>query len=240
MTGRIDYEEKKQARIERLRASAEKASEESTARYNAAQEILDYIPAGQPILTDHYSAKRHIGDLNKFDNHMRKSIEADEKAKHYLNQVSAAETNTNISSDDPRAIEKLKEKITELEAKRERVKIENKEARKNGVQLPHPPYRLSYLSRDIKNAKKRIEQLEKISALKNEVVKFSGGSAEIDKSINRVIFRFDEHPSPEITDLLKSYAFKWSLQTKCWQRMITGNALYDARIILKRLKEEMN
>lgn len=227
MIGRADYEERKQARIDRLNAAAEKASKESNSRLTAAHNIIGNIPAGQPVMLNHYSAKRHIGDLNKADNHMRKAFEADEKAKYYSDRASAAETNTAISSDDPRAIEKLKAKVAELEAERDRVKAANKEARKNGT-AQSDWFVLPYLARDIKAAKQRITELENLEVLPTRVIEFEGGNFQCDPDINRVIIRFDERQSDEVTQKLKKRGFKWSPTNKGWQRLRNLNGFLAA------------
>lgn len=84
-------QQKAEERADRMETRVEKNEQESTNRYNQAHEIASWIPPGQPILVGHHSEKRHRAALEKIDNNMRKSIEADEKAKYYANRLSAAQ-----------------------------------------------------------------------------------------------------------------------------------------------------
>ena len=77
--GREDYQERKEARIDRMEERAAHAQAESTAASHAAHEIMRLIPPGQPILVGHHSERHHRRDLDKIDRNMRKSIEAGEK-----------------------------------------------------------------------------------------------------------------------------------------------------------------
>ena len=99
MSGRIDYEERRQARIDRLNAAAEKATQESEAQFRRSDNLTKDIPLGQPNINGVLT-----GVMNKSRNAMDKSIEADSKAAYYADRAEAAENNRAISSDDPEAI----------------------------------------------------------------------------------------------------------------------------------------
>lgn len=224
MTGRADYEERKQARIDRLNAAAEKAAAESNKKAAEAFTLVERIPFGQPNIEGR-------SDLPRLrEKSMRKlgqSVRLDEKAKNYAERAEAAESNAAISSDDPRAIEKLKAKVAELEAERDRVKAANKEARKNGT-AQSDWFVLPYLARDIKAAKQRITELENLEALPTRVIEFEGGNFQCNPDINRVIIRFDERQSDEVTQKLKKRGFKWSPTNKGWQRLRNLNGFLAA------------
>ena len=117
--GREDYQERRDARVERYEERAARAQAESDAASKAAHDILSYIPPGQPILVGHHSERRHRRDLEKSDQNMRKSIEAGKKAAYYANRAASAASNTAISSDDPDAVEKLEAKLAALQADQE-------------------------------------------------------------------------------------------------------------------------
>lgn len=88
----VEREQSKAAeRAVRMKTREGKAKRESDARFKAAKQIGDFIPFGQPILVGHHSEKRHRRDIERIDNNMRKSIEADEKAEYYANKVENAE-----------------------------------------------------------------------------------------------------------------------------------------------------
>jgi hypothetical protein len=48
MPGRSDYEERKQARIDRLNGAASKARQESDKQYQHSHDLVKDIPLGQP------------------------------------------------------------------------------------------------------------------------------------------------------------------------------------------------
>jgi hypothetical protein len=78
----------------------------------------------------HHSEKRHRRDLERIDNHMRQAIASSQKAEHYEQAAEAAECNTAISSDDPDAVDNLREKLAELEALQTEMKADNAKLRK--------------------------------------------------------------------------------------------------------------
>ena len=131
--GREDYQDRKEARVERYEERVARAQAESAAASQAAHDILKYIPPGQPILVGHHSERGHRRALEKSDNNMRKSIEAGEKAAYYAGRAASAASNTAISSDDPDALEKLEAKLAKLQADQEWDKGLNAHYRKHGT-----------------------------------------------------------------------------------------------------------
>jgi hypothetical protein len=127
---RSDYEERRQNRIERFEELAEKNRAEATARFNSHNIQTVRGLCGQPVLVGHHSEKRHRALLERADNDMRKSVEASDKAAYYDQRAASAESNDAISSDDPEAVVKLKEKVAELESFQSQVKSDNAKLRK--------------------------------------------------------------------------------------------------------------
>jgi len=78
------------ARVERFEARAEKKENESQSQYERSHNLVSVIPMGQPILIGHHSERGHRNLLKKADNAMRKSCEADEKAKYYKGRAEAS------------------------------------------------------------------------------------------------------------------------------------------------------
>ena len=111
-----EYEAKQEAKRAGLQAAAARAETEADRRYGTARELLHQIPPGQPILIGHHSEKRHRAHLAKVDTNMRKAGESVERAKD-LRYRAAAVGRGGISSDDPDALVKLREKLAKLEAK---------------------------------------------------------------------------------------------------------------------------
>ena len=46
---------------------------------------------------------------------------------------------------------------------------------------------------------------------------------------------FDGKPSSDIRDALKSNGFRWAPGSGCWQRILTGNAIFDTKSLLKEI-----
>ena len=111
MAGRIDYAERQERKKEIYQERVEQAEQRSQAHYENQSKIASAIPMGQPILMGHHSEKRHRNDLKKIDNEMRKSIQESEKADYYRNKIDNIDNSKAISSDDPKAIEKLQARI---------------------------------------------------------------------------------------------------------------------------------
>lgn len=195
--GKSDFNERKQARIDRLEELSKKNKDASTNAFKRSSDLVKGIPMGQPILVGHHSEKSHRATLKKSWNQMDKSIEYSEKSKHYAEKAEAAKRNNSISSDDPEAISKLKDKLTKLEQKQklmkdinricrskkltneqisEKLKKEHNVSEKNINTLLNPPY--SYLKRgfqsfELTNNNAKIKntkkRIEKLEALENTV-----------------------------------------------------------------------
>ncbi len=133
MEGEIvnSYEEKQERRKARYEELAEKAEARSNAAFDGAREAVAGIPLGQPILVDHYSARRHRAALKRQDQRMRKGLEESKKAEHYRGKA-AGMAYAGISADDPEALEKLEDKVESAERLREVLKAVNAAWRKAG------------------------------------------------------------------------------------------------------------
>lgn len=105
------YEEKKQRRIDYYNEKAEKFEQQSSQLAHESSKMVEAIPLGQPLLVDHYSYKSDKNYRDRAWGKMEKSVEAGQKADYYRSKAEAAEKNTAISSDDPEAVDKLKEKL---------------------------------------------------------------------------------------------------------------------------------
>lgn len=120
------YEMKQEARRARLEAAAERARARAAAAYKRAdlREEASGIPFGQPILVGHHSEGRHRAAIRRADNAMRRSIAEDKRAGELAARADAVGTG-GISSDDPDAVAKLREKLAGLENDQKRMKAGN-------------------------------------------------------------------------------------------------------------------
>lgn len=164
-----------------------------------------------------------------------------------------------ISSDDPNALEKLKEKVGRLKKRQELMKAANAAIRLKDTeegdrrlcelgytqeeikQLREPDYcgRVGYPSYALNNNNANIKRLEaRIAELEKRQTEeapqgwtFDGGEVVINTDLNRVQIFFTEKPDEEMRSKLRHRAFKWAPSQGAWQRQYTRNALYDARAI---------
>ena len=75
-----EYEERKQARIERLEAAADRAAARADSLFGHAHEQLRHH-TGEPIKVGHHSERRHRRDIERHDNTMRRAFEAQRAAQ---------------------------------------------------------------------------------------------------------------------------------------------------------------
>lgn len=168
-----------------------------------------------------------------------------------------------IKSSDEDAIEKLHQKLEDLQEKQEKMKAINAyyrkhktldgcpELTKEGINQmkaemaehwhyedkPYDTYMLTNNNQNIKRVRDRLKQLE---ATKEK------GSIEQEKEFFKVVENveimrlqlfFDEKPEENVRDVLKSNGFKWSPKNICWQRQLTNNAKYALHRVIQKLKE---
>ena len=246
-----DYEDKKQARIDRYRERAEQARAESYRLSKQSSDMASVIPMGQPV---HGAADRRYRD--RIGKKMDQSIEAMEKAAYYEQKAEAAENNTAISSDDPEAIAKLTEKLETLQIKQTRMKQINAYYRKHGTcrgfhglsdeaadkllsdvqyhpwdKSPCPAYELTNNSAEIRRVKARIQKLTEAKELGYQGWEFDGGRVVANTENNRLQVFFDEKPDEEVRAALKGQGFRWARSEGAWQRQLTDNAIYAARAV---------
>lgn len=248
-TGRQDYEERREARKERLqdRAEMHRARErEASRRAHAA--VAD-IPFGQPNIRGALTPA-----IKRSDAASRVSMREAEAATRAEDALEAAERNTAISSDDPKALDKLREKLAKMERMREDIKEANKLCRGkdraaaeaklkelgvkeeswgdmlDGRLKGFPGYVLSNLTGNIARVKERIGKMERMaSAPPPEGWEFDGGKVVANVEANRLQVVFRERQDEETTRKLKGNGFRWSRWERAWQRMLTPAAVRSAR-----------
>ena len=90
------------------------------------------------------------------------------------------------------------------------------------------------ISANIRRIKQRIELLKKRKGRPAQRLDFTGGHVIADYDIDRLQIYFDEKPSEELRQKLKSRGFRCApSQNYAWQRQLTDNSIYAAKSILK-------
>lgn len=123
------YEQKQEERRQRYLDKADDLRREASQLLANARQMGSVIPFGQPILVGHYSERRDRNYRAKIARKYEKSFEASQQANHYA-QKAASVGSGGISSDDPDAIEKLREKLAVMEAEQALMVAANKIIRK--------------------------------------------------------------------------------------------------------------
>ena len=135
----LTYRERRERRAARREEWADKRERKRDASLSQANRIADGIPPGQPILVGHHSERRHRRDLDRIDSGMRKGYEHDQMAKKHRAVASTIrdQLDRSVYDDDRDACERLRERIAEREAKRDRMKAVNRiaarVAREHGI-----------------------------------------------------------------------------------------------------------
>lgn len=244
------YEQKQEARRERFERKAERLTEQSAAVHAEAHRMADAIPFGQPILIGHHSESRDRNYRAKITRKFGQSFALQDKAKHYASKAAGVGTG-GISSDDPDAIEKLRDELAHIEQAQHKMKAANKIIRKGNIaelaelgltadqiakittpdymgRVGFPSYALSNNNAKARRIAQRIKELEAAKDRADVEAEGNGYTYREDTTENRVMFVFLGKPDAETRALLKRYAFKWSPSRNAWVRQLTNAGIYAA------------
>jgi len=252
-----DFQERQEARRERLEERAERKRVESDQQYKRSHSLVENIPFGQPILVGHHSERGHRRALDKSWSAMGKSVALDDYAEK-LERRAASVGCTGISSNDPEALTKLTEKLESLQRNQEAMKAANK-AIKSGndqalrdldfkdaqiAELKTPDfagrvgfanYSLQNNNAEIRRTRQRIEDLKRLHT--SQPVNFSNDDFSLSVENGQVRFEFTNgKPAEGVRDMLKSRAFKWSRFSSAWVRKATPNAVCVAETLCMELQ----
>lgn len=250
------YEMKLEAKRARLERAAERAAAESNAAHKRSRDLVAGIPFGQPILVGHHSEKRHRNAVDKSWNALGKAVQKTKEAEDYARRAAAVGTG-GISADDPEAVDKLTDKVSELEAKRDRMKLVNKLYRKAdraGLEAlglnydslksqidaigyswdkqPYASYTLTNLGARIRDAKKRAERLERHQATAvDALIELEGATVKADAEDNRIVIRFHNYLTKDSYKTMRSAGFVWSPTRDGFTRKLSSYSVESARAL---------
>lgn len=186
---------------------------------------------------------------------------------YYMRKIKNLLMNTTIYSNDELVIEKLQDRIAELEENQQMMKDVNAYYKKNGnlnecdilpqdikrkvlinMQFhtwdnkPFASYELTNNNADIRRNKERLEQVQKLKARaeqnnENKYQKVDGVEVVEDANDMRIRLIFEEIPDIKTRELLKHNGFKWSPKNSAWQRQLTANGIWSTKQVLKQLGE---
>lgn len=250
------YEAKKAARLDRMRDRASRLKTESAMHEASARSIASHTPFGQPILVGHHSEKRHRRDIERIDRGFRRSHDLAKEAEALERRAERSERSGAISSDDPEAVEKLREKLAGVERDRERMTEANRAVRSANPRealatlgfsesliekaltrdpmgnIGFPPYALRNAASEAARLRERIRELE-ARATRRPPTTLHGFGVRIEESDNRVRVIFDAKPDEGTRGELKRAGFRWSPMANAWQRHASNAAWEHAKRITR-------
>ena len=261
-----DYETKQQAKRKRYQELADQNRAASTNLTAEAREMQDCIPFGQPILVGHHSEQRDRNFRERISKRYQKAIEADRKARHHERKANNY-GKTGVSSDDPEAVDKLKQKLQNLEANQKLMKAANRiirseprakytddklaklleagfsEEKARALFQPDFGGGVGFAQYALQNNNANIRRLkQRIAALgsSSENSERQAGDIKIveDAEDNRIRLIFPGKPDHDTRQLLKESGFRWSRQNKAWQRMLNAAGRQAAERVTKQLTQQ--
>ena len=169
-----------------------------------------------------------------------------------------------IQSDDPNAIEKLREKICVAEVMQEHMKIVNayyrkhktlegcdalndKEIREITASMardwrtdpsPFASYELTNNNANIRRMRERLASLEKAKSTETKEHDVKGVRVVENTETMRLQLFFPGKPDEATRTLLKSNGFLWAPSVGAWQRQLTSNGRYACKMVLAKLAEQ--
>ena len=258
-TRREVYGDRAERRREGLEAKADRLQGESNRIYSDARTMASAIPFGQPILVGHHSEgrdRRYRGRIHdKFGKAFSLSDQADDARRR------AESVGNGISSDDPDALPKLREKLANLKDSHDKMIQANKTIRKHkdnepaciaalqelgftqegATDLLHPKfsgtlgfasYALTNSNANIKNVERRIKEQEaQLQAQDKSEAWEAGVTYREDVALNRAMVIFPAKPSKEVCQLMRKNGFVYSPTNTAWQRKLSNGARYAASCV---------
>ncbi len=257
------YEQKIEARRERLEARADRLRAEGHSRIDRAHKMAEAIPFGQPILIGHHSEGRDRNYRGRIHSGFSKGYDA-LKAAGEASARAEAVGSGGISSDDPDAIKKLEAELAPKVAKQQLMKDANGVIRrhKGEAAIPHlvqlgisaanaaelikpdfcgrigfADYQLTNNNANIRRIKARIEHLRRQEGRETKATETASGVKVVQNAeANRLQIIFPGKPQPEIITELKARGFRWAPSEGAWQRHLSNGAIYAAECVMRKVE----
>lgn len=253
------FEEKQEAKVERLEDAADKHQERANVLHSQAKRMADVMPFGQPILIGHHSEKRDRRYRDRIHGTFSKSFEEQGKAEYYARRAETAANGSAIKSEDPNADNKLAAEIQGAERMQATMKECNAAIRKHAKdgeaaqvaalvalgrttaeaqelikpdfcgRIGFADYALTNNSANIRRLKKRLEAVAVAQATPETIIEGSNARFEDCPPDNRVRLYYPGKPSEEIRSRLKSSGFRWSPTVGAWQAYRNNRSIETAK-----------
>lgn len=167
-----------------------------------------------------------------------------------------------IKSNDADAIEKLQEKLDQLEESQKEMKEANayyrkhktlkgykditeeqatkldEEIKNSWYGSPYGSFSLTNNNASIKATKQRLEALQKAKEEgTKETIQTDICKVVENTELMRIQLLFDGKPDEQTRCILKSNGFRWSPSQGAWQRQLTDNARYSTKKVIEQLEK---
>lgn len=230
------YEEKQQRKLERFQELSQKHTQEAEALDKINRHVGEILN-GQPILIGHHSEKRHRREIERMHNRIHKSIEHNKTAEYYDNKIKNIENPRSISSDDPEAVKRLKEKLDGVLREIAYWKTIKKAEPRTYDSSPEDArwYMLDNRNAEKRRILKRIEEIQNLSQVETDQI-INGIRIFTDE--NRVKIDFGFKPSEETRTKLKQNGFRWSPFNQTWQSFLKPHYILRAVEIVREEKRD--
>ena len=154
-TDGYNCQQRAQKIADRYQESSEKASMQSSAMFDKSMNAVKGIPFGQPILTDHYSAKGHRNAIDRSWNALGKSVALSEKAERCQDKAEYWERKAEqINLSMPESIKYYKDQLEKAEAYHAKLK--------SGVLPRDHAYSLTYAKKAVNEMRDNYEKALKL------------------------------------------------------------------------------
>lgn len=236
------YRERREARADRLRGWAEGREAKAAAGFERAHTMADAIPFGQPILVGHHSESRDRRYRARIVATGQRALEDARKAESMTSRAGniEAQLDRSIYSDDVDAVDRLAERVAELEGQRERIKAYNASCRKaaktggngdlllldddqradiaglariGGAYLRDGGAFPSYVLTNLSgNIKRNRDRLEEVRRLQERTAATDAAGGVLVEALAGGYCRvtFADKPAREVLDALRAAGFRWS------------------------------
>lgn len=255
---REDYQYHVEAKKDRLIDRAATARQEANDLYERTRKLGTVIPLGQPILVGHHSERKDRAFRARLDSGFRKSFALMDKGDYLACRAATIGTG-GIASDDPQAVQRLKEKLAQREQQQARMKAVNAALRKgsdealfalgcsqseiNQLKTPdfcgrtgYPDYLLQNNNAEIRRLKGRIDELQSLRA--SDPIDYQSEDFNVSVEDGRVCFTFHYgKPSKDVRQLMVNAGYKFSRYREQWVRKATSNCVSRVQYLIDSLQQ---
>lgn len=142
-------QERAKRKAEQCEARAAKAAKQALEEAAKSSRIISNIVPGQPILVDHYSARRHRRDLERSDTAMRRAVTLSGKSEELTYKAKKWQKQQNVVDlSMPESLEYFKEKLEQA--------VEYHEGLKSGKYPRQHSFDVSYANKAVKELRNKV------------------------------------------------------------------------------------